>query len=120
VIQTLQQAEVGNVISYYFCHYALHGVNCQACVSSDLSFMYFGVVSHGSTNDNISYPNAVGLRDTVESLPFGMYCVADAAYTLQKNLLVPYTGLDCRIQQTMHLIFICPNNGFVLKWLLVN
>ncbi len=56
--------------------------------------MYFGVVSPGSTNDNISYPIAVGLKDKVESLPPGMYCVADAAYTLQENLLVPFTGLD--------------------------
>lgn len=93
-IQTPQRAEVGNVTSYYSGHYESHGVNCQACVRSDLSFMYFGVVSPGSTNDNISYPIASGLRDTVEGLPVGMYCVADAAYTLQENLLVPYTGLD--------------------------
>ncbi len=93
-IQTPSRKEVGNVISYYSGHYESHGVNCQACVCSDLSFMYFGVVSPGSTNDNISYPIAVGLKDKVESLPPGMYCVADAAYTLQENLLVPFTGLD--------------------------
>jgi hypothetical protein len=94
--QTPKRQEVGNVTSYYSGHYESHGVNCQACVRSDLSFMYFGIISPGSTNDNISYPMAVGLRETVESLPTGMYCVADAAYTLQENLLVPYTGRDQR------------------------
>lgn len=92
-IQTPSKKEVGNVISYYSGHYESHGVNCQACVRSNLSFMYFGVVAPGSTNDNVSYPLAVGLRDTVESLPPGLYCVADAAYTLQENLLIPFTGV---------------------------
>ena len=93
-IQTPTKKEVGNVIAYYSGHYESHGVNCQACVRSDLRFMYFGVVSPGSTNDNISYPTASGLRSVVEDLPTGMYCVADAAYTLHENLLIPFTGAD--------------------------
>jgi hypothetical protein len=93
-IQTPFKKEVGNVQSYYSGHYESHGVNCQACVSSDLSFMYFGVVSPGSTNDNVSYPLADGLRDTVEQLPPGLYCVADAAYTLHENLLILFTGIE--------------------------
>ena len=93
-IQTPTKKEVGNVIAYYSGHYESHGVNCQACVRSDLRFMYFGVVAPGSTNDNISYPIASGLRSVVEDLPTGMYCVADAAYTLHENLLIPFTGAD--------------------------
>ena len=93
-IQTPFKKEVGNVQSYYSGHYESHGLNCQACVSSDLAFMYFGVVSPGSTNDNVSYPLAAGLRDTVEQLLAGLYCVADAAYTLQENLLIPFTGCE--------------------------
>ena len=93
-IQTPTRAEVGNFVAYYSGHYESHGVNCQACVRSDLRFMYFGVVSPGSTNDNISYPIATGLRSIVENLPTGMYCVADAAYTLHENLLIPFTGAD--------------------------
>ena len=73
-IQTSSRKEVGNVLLYYSGHYESHGVNCQACVRSDLSFMYFGVVSPGSTNDNISYPIAVGLKDKVESLPWYVLC----------------------------------------------
>jgi len=93
-IQTPTKKEAGNVIAYYSGHYESHGVNCQACVRSDLRFMYFGVVSPGSTNDNISYPIAAGLRSVVEDLPTGMYCVADAAYTLHENLLIPFTGSE--------------------------
>jgi hypothetical protein len=56
--------------------------------------MYFGVVSPGSTNDYISYPLAPGLKETFDSLPLGLYGVADAAYTLSEKLLIPFTGAN--------------------------
>ena len=49
------QKEAFNMLAYYSGHNESYGVNCQACVSSNLEFMHFGVVSPGSTNDNISY-----------------------------------------------------------------
>ena len=55
-------------------------------VSSDLKFMYFGVVSPGSTYNNISYPSCVELKAAIDSLPLGMYVVADAAYTLSEEV----------------------------------
>lgn len=93
-VQAPRQKDVGNVEAYYSGHYEDYGVNCQACVKSNLSFMYFGVVAPGSTNDNISYPMAVGLKNAIQSLPPGLYCVADAAYTLDETLLIPFTGVD--------------------------
>ncbi|KAL7485501.1 hypothetical protein ACHAW6_012581 [Cyclotella cf. meneghiniana] len=45
--------EALNVIAYYSGLYKLYGVKCQACVNSNLEFMYFNVVSPGSTNNNI-------------------------------------------------------------------
>ena len=63
--QTPGKGKVGNVNAYYSGHYESHGVNCQACVRSDLRFTYFGVISPGSTNDNISYPLAVGLKEMI-------------------------------------------------------
>lgn len=86
--------KVANVISYYSGHYESYGVNCQACVQSDLQFMYFGIVSPGSTNDNISYPLASGLKEAFDNLPLGLYGVADAAYTLSENMLIPFTGVE--------------------------
>jgi hypothetical protein len=84
--------EVGNVIAYYSGHYESYGLNCQACVRADLQFMYFGVISPGSTNDNISFPNATALKNAFDSLPLGRFGVADAAYTLSEGILVPFTG----------------------------
>ena len=86
--------EVANVLAYYSGHYEAYGVNCQACVQSDLQFNFFGVISPGSTNDNISYPLATGLKEIIDALPLGLYGVADAAYTLSENMLIPYTGVD--------------------------
>jgi len=86
--------ETRNVLSYYSGHYESYGLNCQACVQSDLQFMYFEVVSPGSTNDNISYPQSASLKSAFESLPRGYFGLADAAYPLCENLLVPFTGAD--------------------------
>jgi hypothetical protein len=86
--------EVSNVLAYYSGHYESYGLNCQACVKPDLQFMYFGVVTPGSTNDNISYPIAKALKDAFNSLPLGRFGVADAAYTLSDCLLIPFTGAD--------------------------
>ena len=86
--------EVANVISYYSGHYESYGLNCQACVKPDLQFMYFGVVSPGSTNDNISYTQADELKAALTSLPPGLFGLGDAAYTLSEHLLIPFTGSD--------------------------
>ena len=86
--------EVANVLSYYSGHYKSYRLNCQACVRSDLQFMYFGVVSPGSTNDNILYTQADELKDTLSSLPPGLFGLGDAAYTLAEHLLIPFTGAD--------------------------
>ena len=84
--------ETRNTIAYYSGHYESYGVNCQACVRADLRFIYFGVVAPGSTNDNIAFTQAPGLKDLFDSLPLGLYGVGDAAYTLMERLLVPFTG----------------------------
>ena len=86
--------EAANTLSYYSGHYESYGVNCQACVKSDLQFLYFGAISRGSTNDNVSYNLAEGLRELFENLPLGLYGVADAAYTLSESILIPFTGAD--------------------------
>ena len=75
------KTEVANDISYYSGHYESYGLNCQACVQCDLQFMYFGVVSPGSTNDNISYSQAFELRQILESLPSGLFILSDVIFT---------------------------------------
>lgn len=85
-------SEVNNVLAYYSGHYEHYGVNCQAAVAADLQFIFFGVVSPGSTNDNISFGLATKLMKMIENLPLGRYFVADAAYPLSERLLIPFTG----------------------------
>ncbi|KAL7506732.1 hypothetical protein ACHAXN_008293 [Cyclotella atomus] len=84
--------ETNNVVSYYSGHYESYGVNCLAAVKADLQFMYFGVISPGSTNDITSYAMASALRQVIESLPLGLYFVGDAAFPLGEKLLTPFIG----------------------------
>ena len=86
--------EASNVISFYSGYYESYGVNCQMCVRSNLQFTYFGVVSPGATNNNISFAIARGMKDVLENLPRVFNCAADAAYTLSENVLIPFTGSD--------------------------
>jgi hypothetical protein len=48
--------------------------------------MYFGVVSPGLTNDKISYPLAPCLKGIFDSLPHGLFGLADAAYILSEKI----------------------------------
>jgi hypothetical protein len=84
--------ETNNVVSYYSGHYESYGVNCLAAVRADLQFMYFGVISPGSTNDITSYSMAAALREVIDSLPAGLYFLGDAAFPLGEKLLTPFTG----------------------------
>ena len=54
--------------------------------------MYFGVVSPGSTKDNISHAVVDGLKDGSEYLPPGLFGLAYTAYTLKKQILIPFIG----------------------------
>ena len=56
--------------------------------------MYFGVVSPGSTSDNISYTQADELKAVLSSLPCGLFGLGDAIYTFSEHLLIPFAGAD--------------------------
>ena len=58
----------------------------------EVLFLYFGVVAPDKTNDNAAIPLCVDLKKFIDDLPFGMYVVGDAAYTLTEHLLTPFTG----------------------------
>lgn len=80
------------MLAYYSGHYESDGVNCQACINSKLEFMYFSVISPGSTYNNISYPMAPGLKEAFDSLPLGYYGITGDACTLSEDIIIPYTG----------------------------
>jgi hypothetical protein len=84
--------ETNNIVFYYSGHYESYGVNCLAAVKADLQFIYFGVISPGSTNDITSYAMASALRQIINSLPLGLYFVGDATFPLGEKLLTPFIG----------------------------
>ncbi|KAL7527767.1 hypothetical protein ACHAXR_003002 [Thalassiosira sp. AJA248-18] len=86
--------EVSNQLAYYSGHYESYGLNSQEACFADLSFGYFGTVAPGQANDHVAYPTARSLKNTVENLPPNLYAVADAAYTVSENMLIPFTGND--------------------------
>ena len=86
------KTEIYNTDAYYSGHYESYGLNCQAACDVRLRFLYFGVVAPGKTNDNAAFPRCEDLKSLIENLPFGLYFVGDAAYTLMENLLVPFIG----------------------------
>ena len=49
-----KSSKVSNQTSYYSGHYKNFRLNCQAVCTHDLSFIYFGVVTLGSTTDIIA------------------------------------------------------------------
>jgi hypothetical protein len=85
--------EVNNVVAYYSGHYESYGLNCLAVVKADLQFMYFGVISPGSTNDIVSFAMSNVLKEMVENLPLGLYWLGDAAFPLSDRLLTPFVGV---------------------------
>ena len=85
-------SEVSNQTSYYSGHYKNFGLNCQAVCAHDLTFIYFGVVAPGSTNDIIAITKTDNLMDEIQKLAPGRFLVGDAAYELTEHLLTPFTG----------------------------
>ena len=85
-------SEVSNQTSYYSGHYENFGLNCQAVCTHDLTFIYFGVVAPGSTNNIIAITKTGNLMDEIRKLAPGRFLVGDAAYELTEHLLTPFTG----------------------------
>jgi hypothetical protein len=64
-------------------------------VKADLQFIYFGVISPGSTNNIVSFAMSNVLKEMVENLPLGLYWLGDAAFPLSDRLLTPFVGVHC-------------------------
>jgi hypothetical protein len=52
--------------------------------------MYCGIVTTGSTNDNIAIKMTDDLKKCINDLPICFF-VGHAAYSLSENLLIPFT-----------------------------
>ena len=92
IIAPTMRDTLGNVDAFFSGHYLVYGINCIAVCDAQLRFLYFGVVSPGKTNDNVSFRRTEGLIEAINRLPQGLFLVGDAAFTLSENLLIPFVG----------------------------
>jgi DDE superfamily endonuclease len=93
LVKIFQPRGVPNPRSFFSGHYCCMGVNIQAVCDSRLRFIYFATAAPGGTPDISAYRN-VSLFDLIAALPAGFHVVADAAYILSEQTVIPYTGAD--------------------------
>ncbi len=82
-----------NPRAYHSGHYNADGLNVQAICNSWLRFLFFAVAKPGGSSDLHAY-KSLHIWQIIESLPEGVYIVADAAYMLSEHAIVPFTGGD--------------------------
>ncbi len=85
--------ETLRVTSYFSGHYQCHRLNVQATCDPNCQFSSISILCPGGTGDSKAFFSSE-VYDLVESLPDGFYVVADNAYTLSCNLLIPYSGKE--------------------------
>ena len=91
-IKVPNKDEVGNVKSYFSGHYQCYGVNVQAVTDHCSRFIYFAFASPGVTADRDAIVHC-GLNLLVESLPFGLCVIGDAAYDASEHMVPVFQGL---------------------------
>jgi hypothetical protein len=82
----------GNPMAYMSGHYGMFGLNCQGICDAREHFLFFGVVAPGKTNDVVAFELCHSIKEALSALPYGLFIVSDAAYTLSEKLLVPFVG----------------------------
>jgi len=60
---------------------------------ADCHFIYLSIHCPGGTGDSNAFFSS-SLYDIVNTLPPGLYLIADNAYTLSGHLLIPYSGIN--------------------------
>ena len=83
---------VHNPTDYHSGHYHRHGINIQAVCDANLRFLYFAVAAPGRTNDARAFNRCLQLRHWLDSLPEKYFILGDNAYTLNKMMLIPFSG----------------------------
>jgi DDE superfamily endonuclease len=82
----------GPVIRYYNGHYKRYGINVQAMCDGKCRFTFVCVAAPGGQNDIQAYEKSSVGKEFVKKLPPGFFVVADNAYLLSPEMLVPFKG----------------------------
>jgi DDE superfamily endonuclease len=98
-IQTPSINDVGhNILQYFNGHYSRYGINVQAMCDGHCRFTLVSVVAPGGQHDVVAYGKS-NLPKFVEKLPKSFFVVADNAYMLSPQMLVPFLGTELRVQE---------------------
>ena len=81
----------GNPGAFHSGHYGVYGLNVQAVCNHRSQFTFFGVVAPGKCGDQVAFERT-SLPTLMRALPLGTYIIGDAAYSVGKRMLVPFTG----------------------------
>ena len=82
---------MGQSRAFYSGHYGVYGLNFQAVCGIQCRFMFFGVVAPGKCGDQVAF-ELPPLSEYTKQLPDGYFIIGDAAYSVGKKVLTPFTG----------------------------
>ena len=109
-------SEVSNQTSYYSGHYENFGLNCQAVCTHDLTFIYFGVVAPGSTNDIIAITKTGNLMDEIRKLA-RVGSLLEMLLTNSQNICLHHSQVHNNwIKGKMPSISTCHRSELELRW----
>ena len=113
-----------NVISFFSGHYQCYGINVQAMCDGNCKFTYVNIASPGGLNDITAFRRS-GLSNFVDKLAdlenqFNekYYIVADNAYPLSGNMLIPFrqSQLDDNPVLKQNQLTILIGNEIKITW----
>jgi hypothetical protein len=91
-------SEAKNVLAYYSGYYKHGSLNVQALSDYRGKFLNFPVAAPGSFYD--SYALALTrLKNWIDSLPSGLYVLANNAYIVSDHVLIPFSGTQQHVPQ---------------------
>ncbi|TYZ60745.1 hypothetical protein PybrP1_007805 [[Pythium] brassicae (nom. inval.)] len=85
------QCEGAGPRRFYSGRYRWFGASMQSVCDAECRFTYVSVLCPGSVSDLVAYEESA-LSVKVESLPSGVYLLADSAYVASDHLLTPFAG----------------------------
>ena len=96
---TERPSDVPHPSAYFSGHYQRYGINVQAMCDANLRFTYLSIAGPGGKNDARVFRRLLRLRRWLSNLKAGYFIAGDNAYPLLKNLLIPFSGSNARIEK---------------------
>ena len=96
---TERLSDVPHPSDYFSGHYQRYGLNIQAMCDANLRFTYLSITGPGGKNDACVFRRLRRLQVWLSTLKAGYFIAGDNAYPLLKNLLIPFSGSNARLDE---------------------